>query len=54
VAGLAAWLPLSLFGVQFALLQLIPLPLGALLVPLAVYLPLRVAASVVGAWQYKE
>ena len=54
VAGAAAWLLIALLVVQLASVQLIALPLRALVVPLAVFLPLRVVASVVGAWQYKE
>ncbi|OFW28923.1 MAG: hypothetical protein A3H97_13725 [Acidobacteria bacterium RIFCSPLOWO2_02_FULL_65_29] len=51
LAGLAAWLFSSVVVIQFALLQLIQLPVGELAVPLAAYLPIRVVASLVGASQ---
>ena len=51
LAGVAAWLFSSVVVIQFALLQLIQLPVGELVVPLAAYLPLRVVASLVGASQ---
>lgn len=51
LAGFAAWLFSSVVVIQFALLQLIQLPVGELAVPLAAYLPIRVVASLVGASQ---
>lgn len=54
VAGVAAWFLIGVFVVQLATVQVIVLPLPALVVPLAVFLPVWVVASVVGAWQYKE
>ena len=52
VAGLALWVIGSLIDAIWGSVGLIPL--RALLVPLAVTLPICIVAVVVGAWPYKE
>jgi len=54
MAGVAAWLLIIVIVVQLASVQVIPLPLRALVIPAAAFLLVWVVASVVGAWQYKE
>lgn len=51
IAGVAAWIFSSVVVIQFALLRLIQLSVGELALPLALYLPIRVLASLVGASQ---
>ena len=52
VAGLALWVVASLIDVIWGSVGLIPL--RALLIPLAVTLPVCIVAVVVGAWPYQE
>jgi hypothetical protein len=54
MAGVAAWLLIVVIVVQLASVQVIPLPLRALVIPAAAFLLVWVVASTVGAWQYKE
>ena len=54
VAGLAVWVIAALLEAQLVSLRLIPLPLGALVAPVAAGLPVAIVAAVVGAWLYKE
>jgi len=54
VAALAVWLSGALVDLDWVNSGLTPLAFGALLVPLAVALPAHIAATLLGAWQYKE
>jgi len=54
VAGFAMWVIGALVDALWVSLRLIPIPLGALLAPLAASLPNAIVAAVVGAWPYKE
>ncbi len=54
VAGFAMWVIGGLVGALWVSLRLVPIPLGALVGPLAVSLPTTIVAAVVGAWPYKE
>ena len=54
VAGLALWVIAALVDAVWVSVGAMPFPLRALLVPLAVSLPIGIVAAVVGAWPYQE
>ena|SRR3972149_4015705 len=54
VAGFAVWLSGALVDIYWVDLRVTPFAFGALLAPLAVVLLAHIAATLLGAWQYKE
>lgn len=54
VAGLALWVMAILVDLLWVSSRLTPIPLGTMLAPAFLSLPIVVVATVVGAWPYKE